>query len=289
MSTCSRRFPVQAGGFKFWFLTLVLLLPFHFSVAGIESGSLLRELDGEPRPGALLVGRTLPDVEVRLGERSLDVDDEGYFVFGFGRDEEGKALLRFRKGDHQEEVELSLAEREWDIQHVDGAPPETVTPPEERLERIRAEARKVARARQTRSARNDFRSGFEWPVTGRITGVFGSQRIFDGHPRRPHYGVDIAAPEGTPVHAPSGGQVTMVHEDMFFSGGTLIIDHGHGVSSTYLHLSEILVREGQQVDRGEEIARVGATGRATGPHLCWRINWFQERLDPKSVVGEMPR
>lgn len=287
MSICGR-FPVIRA-VRPGILLLVLLIALPVPVAMADSPSLLRDLEGEPRPGALLIGRTLPGVEVLLEDRSLQVDDEGYFVFGFGRDEKGEALLRFRKEGREEQVRLALAEREWDIQHVDGAPPETVTPPEERLERIRAEARKVGEARSTESARRDFRQGFEWPVTGRITGVYGSQRVFDGQPRRPHYGVDIAAPEGTPVQAPAGGRVTLVHDDMFFSGGTLIVDHGFGVSSTYLHLSEIHVREGQEVERGEEIARVGATGRATGPHLCWRINWYQERLDPQTLVGEMPR
>lgn len=269
-------------------VTALLLLLSWAPVSAGEGGSLLYSLRGDPEPGALLVGRTAPGARVYLDDRTLRVDDDGYFAFGFGRDEEGEARLKLKHDGQSEEIRLGLVDREWDIQHVDGVPPETVTPPEEKLDRILREQEQVASARQRDSDLAHFRDDFQWPVTGRITGVYGSQRIFNGEPRRPHYGVDIAAPEGTPVTAPASGEVSLAHKDMFFSGGTLILDHGYGVSSTYLHLSEILVGEGDQVEQGQKIARVGATGRATGPHLCWRVNWYEQPLDPKTLAGSMP-
>ncbi|WP_111655717.1 M23 family metallopeptidase [Isoalcanivorax indicus] len=267
----------------------LLLLAWLLSPAQASEapGGLLKALRGEPAPGALLIGETIPGTEVRLDGRRLTVTGDGYFVFGFGRDDEGPASLHLRRNDDSSTYEITLAARQWDIQRIEGVPQRTVTPPAEALARISREAGQVTAARNTDSTLTGFREDFIWPVRGRITGVYGSQRIFNGEPRRPHYGVDIAAPTGTPIQAPASGQVTLVHDDMFYSGGTLIIDHGLGVSSTYLHMSEILVAEGDVVAQGDIIGKVGATGRATGPHLCWRLNWYQERLDPRSLTGDM--
>lgn len=277
----------KRGGGPWLVMSLAMALLFAPATSFADAnGKLLRDLSGEPAPGALLVGKTLPGATVTLEGEALRINADGYFVFGFGRDDVGERNLRIRHGEDVEEWELSLAERSWDIQHVEGVPQETVTPPESRLQRIREEAGQVYQARQEDTQLDGFLQPFQWPVEGRITGVFGSQRVFNGEPRRPHYGVDIAAPTGTEVLAPADAVVSMAHDDMFFSGGTLILDHGMGVSSSYLHLSEILVAEGESVRQGDIIAKVGATGRATGPHLCWRINWYQERLDPMMVAGE---
>lgn len=276
---------ISSGPFCSAFQAFFLCAVLSFARAGYAQGELLIELSGEPAPGALLVGQTYPDAVVSLEGKRLRVDQEGYFVFGFGRDDSGEKRLQIEHGERSEEWQLALAERSWDIQSIEGVPQETVTPPESRLQRIRAEAGQVYQARQQDSDLQGFRQSFRWPVEGRITGVFGSQRIFNGEPRRPHYGVDIAVPTGTPVLAPADGVVSLAHDDMFFSGGTLIIDHGLGVSTSYLHMSEIVVEDGERVAQGDEIGRVGATGRATGPHLCWRINWYQERLDPMTVVA----
>ena len=148
----------------------------------------------------------------------------------------------------------------------------------------------MASARNRRDERTDFAGSFEWPATGRISGVYGSQRVLNGEPSRPHFGLDIAAPTGTPVYAPADGIVTLAHPDMYFSGGTMILDHGHGLSSSFLHLSEILVESGTQVNQGDLIARIGASGRASGPHLDWRMNWLDRRVDPRPLVAgkEMP-
>ena len=151
-----------------------------------------------------------------------------------------------------------------------------------------AGAELVKATRKLDDPRTDFLDGFIWPSQGPISGVYGSQRILNGKPRRPHFGVDVAGPVGTPVVAPAGGVVTLAHPDMYFSGGTLVIDHGHGLSSAFLHLSRILVKEGQRVEQGEPIAEIGATGRVTGAHLDWRMNWFEQRIDPQLLAGPMP-
>ena len=168
-------------------------------------------------------------------------------------------------------------------------PPRKVSPSAEDLERIYKDIALVKTVRKKDDPRTDFTQAFIWPVTGRISGVYGSQRILNGKPKRPHYGVDIAAPTGTPVKAPADGVVTMAHSDMFYSGGTLIVDHGHGISTVYMHLHKILVEAGQRVQQGDVIARVGATGRVTGPHLHWGMNWFETRLDPSLLVPPMPK
>lgn len=239
------------------------------------------ELDGEIVQGGLVFGSAPPGSKVRLDGEALMVSDEGDFVLGFGRDETASRQLQVVLPDGRSwEKSLSPESREFDIQHIDGLPQEQVTPPPEVLERIRDEARQTRLARELRDQRTEWLGGWIWPVSGPVTGVYGSQRILNGQPRNPHWGLDIAAPTGTPVKAPAGGIITLAHPDMYFSGGTLFIDHGHGLVSAFLHLSEILVEEDQRVEQGEVIARVGATGRATGPHLDWRINIGSTRVDP---------
>ena len=167
-------------------------------------------------------------------------------------------------------------------------PQRTVEPPPEQLQRIRSDSAVVREARRSVTAKTDFLSGFIKPLEGPITGVYGSQRVYNGVPKSPHYGLDYAAPTGTIVNAPASGLVRLAHPDLFYSGGTLIIDHGHGLTSSFLHLSDILVSEGSVVQRGDAIAKVGATGRATGPHLDWRMNWRNVRIDPALVLQAFP-
>lgn len=254
--------------------------------AGAHAGRL--ELDGEPRQGALLVGRTEPGTVVRVDGAPVRVAENGVFLLGFGRDAPGRARIEavFPDGDRVHR-DLPVAQRAYDIQRIDGLPPRKVTPSREDMVRIRKEYALVKQARERDDARLDFLGGFVWPARGRISGVYGSQRILNGEPRRPHYGVDVAAPVGTLVRAPADGLVTLAHDDMFFSGGTLIVDHGHGLSSSFLHLNAILVREGERVRQGEPIAEIGATGRVTGAHLDWRMNLRGARLDPQLLVGPM--
>ena len=235
------------------------------------------------------VGRVTPGSKVQVDGKRVRVSEDGVFLAGFHRDAGRRSEVLVERPDGARERRiLQVEQREYRIQRIDGLPPRKVTPSEADLERIRREAAMARKARERDDPRTDFLTGFIWPVEGKISGVYGSQRILNGQPRRPHFGVDIAVPTGTPVKAPAPGVVTLVHPDMFFSGGTLILDHGHGLSSSFLHLSRILVKEGDRVRRGDVIAEVGATGRVTGAHLDWRVNLFRKRLDPTLLVGPMP-
>ncbi|MFB6261090.1 MAG: M23 family metallopeptidase, partial [Thiohalorhabdaceae bacterium] len=210
-------------------------------------------------------------------------------ALGLGRKAPERVPLSWRSPDgtfHQ--MEMDVAQRRYETQRINGLSESRVNPGEEALERIRKEQRRVRKAREGFSALEAFRSAFIWPVSGPVTGVYGTRRILNGEPRQPHYGVNIAVPAGTPVRAPADAIVRLVAGDLYFSGGTLILDHGHGVSSSFLHLRRIRVREGSRVKRGQIVADVGSTGRSTGPHLDWRINWFDKRLDPSLLAGPMP-
>ena len=249
------------------------------------------QLDGRRVQGGLVRGRVAPGSTVEFEGDPVRVSRDGWFLIGFGRDAPPKAVLSVVSPDgRRQRYGLAVKPREYRIQRIDGLPPGKVTPrSKEDLARIRREVAMVKRARLTDDARTDFLGGFRWPTKGPISGVYGSQRILNGEPRQPHYGVDIAVPTGTKALAPAAGVVTLAHPDMFFSGGTLIVDHGHGLSSAFLHLSRILVKKGQRVAQGQPIAEVGATGRVTGPHLDWRINLFGRRIDPELLVGPMPK
>lgn len=265
---------------SFWILITFLAAP---ALAAIDVEH------GDWEQGAIIRGSVPAGSQLLKGEREVRVASDGRFVLGLGRDfpSEVKLTLITPEGE-RESHRFDVAKREYDIQRIDGVPQRTVTPDPEQVKRSREEGAMAWRARQQDLERTDFATEFKWPLTGPITGVYGSQRIFNGEPRNPHFGVDVAAPEGTPVVAPAPGVVTLVHPDMFFSGGTLIIDHGHGLSSTFIHLYKILVEEGDEIEQGQTIAEVGSTGRATGPHLDWRMNWFDQRVDPTNLVGDMP-
>lgn len=250
------------------------------------------EIDWSPKTlqqGQLVRGSGAAGCKLHLDSNELQVDQQGRFVFGFGRDYKNTALLSADCPQQALQVwKLDIAPREYRIQRIDGLPPSKVTPNAEQLKRIRKEGAAAKAARQHRDLRDDIFADFIWPATGPISGVYGSQRILNGNPRRPHFGIDIARPTGTPTVAPAAGIVRLVHEDMYFSGGTVIIDHGHGVTSAFLHLSKIHVEEGQRIEQGQLVADIGATGRVTGPHLDWRMNWRGERVDPELLVPPMP-
>lgn len=266
----------------------LLLLLLLLSAPATAAGPLA--LDGELRQGAVVIGQTDPFARVRFDGRPIRVGPEGHFVIGFDRDAPQTQLLEVRFPDGEAlRRELDIARRDYDIQRIDGLPPRQVTPPEEEIPRILREVRRVKEARKRDDPRQDFLQEFQWPVQGRITGVYGSQRVLNGEPRRPHYGWDIAAPAGTPVLAPAAGIVTVADPDMYYSGGTLVLDHGHGLSSAFLHMQALTVEVGQRVERGEQIGEVGSRGRSTGAHLDWRMNLFERRVDPRSLVGPMPR
>lgn len=245
------------------------------------------QLQGQEVQGGLLIGQAPPEATVLLDAERVLQSGEGYFLIGFSRDETEAQQLVVEIDDQRWSRLLIPGSREFDIQRINGLPAAQVTPPPESMARIRSEAAQTRAARELRDDRTDFNDGFIWPVKGPITGVYGSQRILNGEPRNPHWGIDIAAPVGTPVLAPAGGIVTLVHEDMYFSGGTLLLDHGLGLSSAFLHLEKILVEPGQRVEQGDVIAEVGATGRVTGAHLDWRMNLGPTRVDPALLLPPM--
>ncbi len=247
-------------------------------------------LDGHFRQGGLIFGTTEPGAEVTLDGRKVQVSPDGRFILGFGREAAPEAVLtvRFPEGG-KETRRLGIEKRTYKIQRIDGLPRKMVTPPESEWPRIQAENARIAKVRAVDRPETLFESGFEWPAIGRISGVYGSQRILNGEPRRPHYGIDVAAPVGTPVTAPADGVVVLAETGMYYTGGTIILDHGHGLTSAFLHMEEVQVSVGMRVKQGAQIGTLGATGRATGPHLDWRINWFDRRLDPALLVGPMPK
>lgn len=247
-------------------------------------------LEGKCMQGGMVIGKVDPSEKVYYRGKPVRVSPEGLFVIGFSRDADPATVIEVHHlSGGVEKHPLAIEKRTYRIQRINGLPPRKVTPSPADLARIQKERSLVKAVRKKDRPGTDFAQTFIWPVTGRISGVYGSQRILNGKPRAPHYGIDIAAPTGTPIKAPADGVVSLAHKDMFYSGGTLIVDHGHGLSTSYLHLHKILVKEGQQVRQGEVIARVGATGRVTGPHLHWGMNWFDTRLDPSLLVPPMPK
>ncbi len=240
--------------------------------------------------GGLAFGRAAPGTQLLFEGRPMRVSPQGEFVIGVGRDAKSTATLEITHPDGRRETQtLPIGARRFDIQRIEGLPERQVSPPPEDLARIRDENALVASLRTRDTAEALFRSGFVWPVIGPISGVYGSQRILNGQPRAPHWGVDVAVPTGTPVVAAADGIVSLAHPDLFFTGKTLLLDHGHGLSSVYSHLSEIAVKDGERVKQGQLIGKVGATGRATGAHLHWGMTLFDIRIDPALLVPPMPR
>ena len=274
-----------------------------FSVVNILQGALLGSLlvsgmvvaesaiewRGSWQQGALLLGRVKPGQVVTYGGESLETTSKGYFLLGLDREAGPVSRVTVRNADGTEvNEEQRVAARSYAIQRVNGVPQKTVEPAPEDLARIASDQKLVNNARKVTSNETGFLNGFVAPIEGPVTGVYGSQRVYNGIPKSPHYGVDYAAPKGAIVRAPASGVVRLAHKDLFYSGGTLIIDHGHNLTSSFLHLSDILVSAGMHVERGYIIAKVGATGRATGPHLDWRMNWRDVRVDPQLVLQALP-
>ncbi len=237
----------------------------------------------------MVIGKTNPTHQIRFLSHSVRVNSDGYFVIGLGRDTPKNVVLTEVTSSGQEtKHNFSVEQRTYREQRIEGVPKRTVDVPESALTRIRKEVKLTKAARKIDTTRQDFLQEFIWPAKGIISGVYGSRRVYNGQPRRPHFGVDIAAPQGSLVFAPVSGKVVLTHDNMYFSGGTLIVDHGHGVTSTFIHLHKILVKEGDDIKQGDPIAEIGATGRATGPHLDWRMNWFEQRLDPQLLMEGLP-
>jgi len=258
--------------------------------SAVYSQSVLAEklftLTDNVKQGALILGKTSPNNSVTVNDKVLAVSKNGDFAFGFGRDEvKSHTITVTNAAGVIEKRTLVPQAREYNIQRINGIKKSIMKPNPEAVKRSRQDNTQVATARKTASDYTAFAQGFIAPVEGPITGVYGSQRVFNGEKKRPHYGLDYAGKMGDPVKAPADGKVILYVPDMFYSGGTMIIDHGHGISSTFLHLSASKVKKGDFVKKGEVVASVGASGRATGPHLDWRINWFNVRLDPAYVLA----
>ena len=216
---------------------------------------------------------------------AVRVGPGGDFALGAGRDEAGPLHLRVIHPDDRTMLfDIAVTPREWQLERIEGVPESTVNPPPEIAARIEREQAMVNEARKRDDAREDYLADFDWPVQGRVSGVFGSQRIYNGTPKSPHSGLDVAAAQGTPVRAPASGVVTLAEPDLYLTGGTVLLDHGHGVSSNFLHFSRIDVRVGQRVEKGEVLGLVGMTGRATGPHMHWGVSWFGVRVDPRLLL-----
>ena len=244
------------------------------------------EFDGKFIQGHFIIGKTEPDSKVKIGKKQVKVSKDGYFAFGLARDRKYDVVITIEKNGVKEKITKRVQKRKYNIQKIDGLEEKKVTPPEEVYERIKKENKLIAKARAIDSDLDFFKDKFMIPVDDAIiTGVYGSQRILNGKPKWPHYGLDFAQKEGTPVKAMLNGTVTLAEADLFYTGGTLIFDHGHGISTLYMHMLDIFVEKGQKVKQGDIIGTVGSTGRATGPHLDVRLNWFDVRLDPATVLN----
>ncbi len=278
-------------------LSAAILVAGLLALSGGQTAAAL-ELLAKPEQGALVRARAPGAVAVSVDGVKLPVTPDGMFAFGIGRESAGPVTIEVtRPGSTTpgsaasasdtptvERHVLDVAPRAWDIQRIEGLPPAQVTPDPQALERIAAERKRILAARPPASPFDGVWQAWVWPAEGRISGVFGSQRILNGEPRAPHLGLDIAGPVGTPVVAPAAGRVTLAEPDLFFTGKTVTIDHGHGVTSIFAHLSDATVSVGQEVQQGTPIGTIGATGRVTGPHLHWGVYWRNTAVDPRRLL-----
>lgn len=245
---------------------------------------------GSPTQGGLILGEAPAGaIGVTLDDAPLLLDPDGRFVAGFDRDAPATARLVATFADGRQAVRtLTVAPRAWRIERLDRLP--RFPAPDPVMAKLRpAELAAIAAARDVQTDAAGWRQPFRWPAVGRISGLFGAQRIYRGEPGSYHSGIDIAQPAGTPVAAPADGVVILAADHPFtLEGNLLMIDHGHGLNSAFLHLSRIDVAVGDRVRQGQVIGAVGASGRATGPHLHWSLRWRDARLDPLLVAGSMP-
>ena len=258
------------------FLILIIFVPTQLNAI---------EFKGKFLQGHYIIGSTDPSAQIIIGKKQVKVSKDGYFVFGIDRDRKFDLIITKIKGSKKEKIIKKVLKRKYNIQRIDGLEESKVTPPESVYKRIKEENNKIGEARAINSDLSFFKDKFIMPVEGIISGVYGSQRILNGKPRWPHYGIDIAAKKGTMIKSSGSGTVTMAEDDLYYTGGTIIMDHGHGISTIYSHLETVLVSIGDKINQGDIIGTVGSTGRSTGPHLDFRVNWFQTRLDPMSVIN----
>ena len=258
----------------------ILLILFFFSVSKVYA----IEFQGSFIQGHFILGKTDPKSKIKVDKKDVKVSKDGFFVFGIDRDRKFDLTFTKTLNGKKSIITKKILKREYNIQRIDGLAESKVTPPESVYKRIKKENNAIGEARAINSDLIFFKEKFIMPVEGIISGVYGSQRILNGKPRWPHYGIDIAAKLGTMIKSSGAGIVTMAEDDLYYTGGTIIMDHGHGISTIYSHLENVLVFVGDEINQGDIIGTVGSTGRSTGPHLDFRINWFQTRLDPMSVL-----
>ena len=269
---------------KFRIKTMFRIIFFLLIV--IPTSAFALSFDGKFIQGHFIIGKTQPETEIWIDKKQVRVTKDGYFVFGIGRDRKYDIVIKSIQNGKTKKIVKKVKKRKYRIQRIDGLPEKKVTPPKEVYERIKRENKIISDARSIESNLTFFRKKFIPPLQDAIiTGVYGSQRILNGKPKWPHYGIDFAAKEGTEIKAMLDGTATMVEPDLFYTGGTLIFDHGHGISTLYMHMQKIYVKKGQKVKQGEIIGTVGSTGRSTGAHLDVRLNWFGIRLDPMTVLN----
>ena len=242
------------------------------------------EFQGKFIQGHFILGKTEPEAKIKVNKKEVKVSKDGFFVFGIDRDRKFDLTFTKNLDGKKSIITKKILKRKYNIQRIDGLEESKVTPPESVYKRIKKENNAIGEARAINSDLIFFKEKFIMPVEGIISGVYGSQRILNGKPKWPHYGIDIAAKLGTMIKSSGNGVVTMAEDDLYYTGGTVIMDHGHGISTIYSHLENVLVSVGDKINQGDVVGTVGSTGRSTGPHLDFRINWFQTRLDPMSVL-----
>ena len=262
-------------------ITRLFFLIFCF----IPTHSIAIEFTGKFLQGHFIVGKTDPTAKIIIDKKQVKVSEDGFFVFGLDRDRKFDLTITKIINGKKDKIIKKVIKRKYNIQRIDGLEESKVTPPESVYKRIREENNKIGQARAINSDLPFFKNQFIMPVEGIISGVYGSQRILNGKPKWPHYGIDIAAKQGTMIKSSGSGIVTMAEDDLYYTGGTIIMDHGHGISTIYSHLENVMVSVGDKINQGDIIGTVGSTGRSTGPHLDFRVNWFQTRLDPMSVIN----
>ena len=243
------------------------------------------EFKGKFLQGHYIIGLTDPSAKIIIDKKEVKVSNDGYFVFGIDRDRKFDLVITKISNGKKNKIIKKVIKRKYNIQRIDGLEESKVTPPESVYKRIKEENNKIGKARSINSDLPFFKNKFIMPVDGIISGIYGSQRILNGKPKWPHYGIDIAAKLGTKIKSSATGVVTMAEQDLYYTGGTIIMDHGHGISSIYSHLETLNVKVGDEILQGDIIGTVGSTGRSTGPHLDFRVNWFQTRLDPMSIIN----
>ena len=243
------------------------------------------EFKGKFLQGHFIVGLTEPSAKIIIDKKNVKVSKDGYFVFGIDRDRKFDLIITKINNGKKEKIVKKVLKRKYNIQRINGLEESKVTPPQSVYKRIKEENNRIGKARAINSDLSFFKEKFIMPVDGIISGVYGSQRILNGKPKWPHYGIDIAAKQGTMIKSSGTGIVTMAESDLYYTGGTIIMDHGHGISTIYSHLESIMVSVGDKINQGDLIGTVGSTGRSTGPHLDFRVNWFQTRLDPMTILN----